>query len=170
MFQKLSPSNLSLTSAQTFQLITNRYLAIHEGRASTDALKQLNSACQKLVADGYADEYTAQMVVLSERLTEKTMHSFAVALKGAAQLFSDDENILFFLLKNSERIDALNGKGFSEKLLLSMYPGGLDTLLHYLQCRFSERGFSRLLPTITHKLSILDPSLLCRLSKNNTQS
>lgn len=165
MFQNSSTDVPDLDPAQTYQLIASYYLTLHEGKGCEKTSDKLHSACVKLTQMGFEDEYTAQMVAFSEN---QNLAAFAAPLMGAALTFSDDENVLYFLIKNGSRFDALNGKGFMEKALLSMYPGGLDTLYHFLQCRYTERGFSRLLPTCHHNLSILDPSLPCRLSKNNT--
>lgn len=67
------------------------------------------------------------------------------------EVFSSDENVLFFLLRHSGQLDAIYGSGFTARTLSQMDPEGLAGIENMLNNRYVKRGFDHLLPVIkTH--------------------
>ncbi|MBB64185.1 MAG: hypothetical protein CMO81_03900 [Waddliaceae bacterium] len=86
---------------------------------------------------------TSQIKQLSEQLKSTLKH------------FSEDENVLLFLLLHKDEFE----RSYSEKFILSffldLHPNGLSDADLKVSKRFEERGFKDLLPLIRQKFSQL---------------
>lgn len=71
--------------------------------------------------------------------------------------FRENENVLYCLLRYSDRIEELYGKHFLRRLLRKMHPPTLAQVFDFLKKRYTERGFNYLIPSIEQKLLILEP-------------
>lgn len=87
------------------------------------------------------------------------MHRIARLIGQASLQFSDDENVIYYLLRHHKQLDALLGKGYTGKLLKKMYPKGVQEVGRFLMKRYTSRGFENLLPEISAKISELATAL-----------
>lgn len=69
--------------------------------------------------------------------------------------FREDENIVYFLLRNKDALDRIYKINFTTKLFRKMYPNGIEEAKNLLTKKYSERGFSNLLASIEKKISSL---------------
>lgn len=95
---------------------------------------------------------------LRERLSHLTT-LFKKLGKLLAELlleFSKDENVLYFILRNKEKLDQIFGAGFVKKTFLRMYPKGIEQAEEFVKKRYTVRGFDHLIGSITTKFSELD--------------
>jgi len=91
-------------------------------------------------------------VISLRKAVEKCLSSInklKPAIKKILPKYIHDENILYFILRHQERFDCQLGPTWSKKLFKTFYPEGALT---YMTARFTERGFTNLLPEITLKL------------------
>jgi hypothetical protein len=72
------------------------------------------------------------------------------------QHFQRDENVIFFLMRNQEKLDMLYGRKFTKKLLLKMFPDGLEEVQAFLIKKYSLRNFDHLIPLIRKKIIYLN--------------
>lgn len=71
--------------------------------------------------------------------------------------FRKDENVLFFILRQHEKLESLHREGFTKKILQKMYPKGLKELERFMIKGYTARGFHHLLPFIRTKIEQLHP-------------
>lgn len=67
----------------------------------------------------------------------------------------NNENVIFFVLRHWNSLDALYGKDHVRQLFSSLFVGGIPEAQQYLQNRYSERGCDHLLSLIDSKVSEL---------------
>lgn len=82
-----------------------------------------------------------------ERLSRLVMRS--------TLLYHNDENVIFFLLHNREKLDALYNPGHVASLFRKMFPKGTQEVGQFLLKRYEERGFDNLIPIIKKKIAEL---------------
>jgi hypothetical protein len=70
--------------------------------------------------------------------------------------FWNDENVIFFVLRNKGDFDALFGERFVKNLLKKMYLGGIWGAASFLSKRFAKRGFEHLVPIIEARIEEMD--------------
>lgn len=102
-----------------------------------------------LIRDFQGSEVDA---VYLRKAVEKCLNSIQKlkpAVKKILPKYIEDENMLFFILRNKERFDTQMGALWSKKLFNTHYPDG--ALAHMTE-KFGARGFMNLLPEITMKL------------------
>lgn len=98
---------------------------------------------------------------LYESLYQSLSHLTAVFKKFGKLLaelileFSQDENVLFFVLRHKEKLDCIYGAGFVKKLFIKMYPEGIAEAEQYLKTKYAKRGFNNLLLVIASKFTEL---------------
>jgi hypothetical protein len=68
------------------------------------------------------------------------------ALEPLIIVCKENENLLFFLLKNRETIDALIGEGHLREFLLKIHPCDLETLGEKMCDQYHRRGFFSQIP------------------------
>jgi hypothetical protein len=90
---------------------------------------------------------------------EGALQRLAKVLARQVADFSDDENVVFFVAKNREKLDKIYGNRFVAKMLSRMYPKGLRDAQAFLVKRYLDRGFEQLLPEITKKMAELEASM-----------
>jgi hypothetical protein len=62
--------------------------------------------------------------------------------------FKDDENVIFFILRHKEPLDALYKEPFVRNYFEKIYPEGLRSVSQLLTARYKARGFGHLIPII----------------------
>lgn len=82
-----------------------------------------------------------------------SLQRFSKVIVRIVPQFRDDENVVFCILRNKEKLDRLHGPRFVAKMLGRMYSKGLKEAHHFLSRKYAERGFDHLLPVITKKIS-----------------
>jgi len=86
------------------------------------------------------------------------MNRFSKLISRLIHQFRDDENVIFFVLRNRVQFDKLYGNRFVARLFLKLYPKGFREIQLFLLKKYSERGFDNLLFTISSKMSELEAS------------
>lgn len=67
--------------------------------------------------------------------------------------FGNDENVLFFIVRHQQQIDALFGKRFVRKLMLQLFPEGLESARLFMVQKYKQRGFASLIAEIEHQFT-----------------
>ncbi len=80
---------------------------------------------------------------------------FSKLLSKMIQHLSDDENVIFFVLRHSTEFDELFHARYTKRLLTKVSQGSLGDLEKNLIKKYSKRGFPLLLPIITEKFEYL---------------
>lgn len=71
--------------------------------------------------------------------------------------FRNDENVVFYLVRNAKAIDALYGPNFTSKTLNKLIPKRAKSgVEQFLVKRYTDRGFEHILPLIRSNMSALD--------------
>lgn len=76
-------------------------------------------------------------------------------LSKAIECFSEDENVLFFLLRHKQEFDEFFNEAYVEQLLKKISRGALADLEKNLLDKYRSRGFIQLLPIIAEKFANL---------------
>lgn len=84
----------------------------------------------------------------------------ARTVKNILPRFCDDENVLFFILRHHEPLDRIFASGFVANLFQKMFPNGKEEAEQFLTKKYSSRGFKKLLPVISKKISFIDTALV----------
>lgn len=77
----------------------------------------------------------------------------------AIEQYWDDENVVFFVLRNKEQFDEIFGNKFVKQLLKRMYPGGIEGARRFLSQQFIQRGFHHLVPIIQARITEIESSV-----------
>jgi len=88
----------------------------------------------------------------------RSLRTFSRIIAKIIPNFSDDENVIFFILRSHEQIDRAFGHNFTANLFTSMY-SSLKKTSQFLQKNYARRGFHDLLPVIAQKIAQLDSAL-----------
>lgn len=124
----------------------------------------------------YADKAWQACVQARDLISEKPFDkpAFAISIDKASastQRFSklimrilhqfiDDENAIFFVLKNHQVLDQLYGGRYTYRLLNRLYAKGLKEAHHLLVKRYSERGFDNIVKSIHANVSQIEALVL----------
>lgn len=91
-------------------------------------------------------------------LIEKALAStqrFSKLIMRLLHQFRDDENVMFFIIKNHKIIDRLYGSRYVYKLMGRLYNKGIREVQQLLTKKYSERGFDKIVTAIeSHILDI----------------
>lgn len=80
----------------------------------------------------------------------------AKLLLNLIQPYHDDENFMFFLLRNHAALNLLYKPEFVLSVVQKAFPKGILQFRHFLVQRYTERGFAHLVPVIDERLSELN--------------
>jgi hypothetical protein len=80
---------------------------------------------------------------------------FSKLLPKIIQRFSEDENVIFFVLRHCKEFDQLFHEGFVKKILSKLDHGTLNDVEKYLVKQYRKRGFTQLLSVISEKFENL---------------
>lgn len=98
---------------------------------------------------------------LNVRTLSKILKLSAAMRKLARQIvqtipqFRDDENVIYYLIKNQPQLDSLFGNHFVVTLMDFLFPGGQEETEKFLISRYSQRGFLQVLPSISQSLETI---------------
>lgn len=84
-----------------------------------------------------------------------SLRRFSNLLAELLEQFKEDENVIFFILRYQDQIDALYEPKFVAKLFSKMYSKKLQGARQFLISKYKERGFEHLLPSINTKFAEL---------------
>jgi hypothetical protein len=73
--------------------------------------------------------------------------------------FRDDENVIFYILRNHQILDQLYGQKFTLKLMSKLYPKGLKEAHLLLTRKYQQRGFDNLVTPIAATVKEIEASL-----------
>lgn len=90
----------------------------------------------------------------SKKQFEKTLKMFYSSLEKLLEACKENENLIYFLLKNRKSIDAIMQPEHLRNFLLRIHPCGLETLGEKMCDKYHERGFISQIPEL--KLLITD--------------
>lgn len=76
-------------------------------------------------------------------------------------LFNQDENVIFFLLRNYEEFSELYGAWFFNDLFDKMFENGAAEAKQFLIDSYTKRGFSQLIPVINLKFNEILSNQAC---------
>lgn len=80
---------------------------------------------------------------------EKTLQALYSSLEPLLETCRENENLIFFLLKNCQAIDALmQNKGYLRSFLIRNHPCGLETLGEKMCDKYHRRGFISQIPEL----------------------
>ena len=94
----------------------------------------------------------------NEKLTDPyifIVKKIAVSLLHQASFFSDNETVLFFILRHTKTIDHHMGSRFTLGLLNTLHPEGLDCVVAFIHKRYHEKGYDHLHPLIEKHIKTL---------------
>ncbi|HEV8051018.1 MAG TPA: hypothetical protein VGP47_00875 [Parachlamydiaceae bacterium] len=80
--------------------------------------------------------------------SSSAMQRFAKLMTRLIHQFRNDENVIFYVLRNHKTFDKLYGNRFVIKLFSKIYPKGLKEAHNLLITKFTDRGFENMLPSI----------------------
>jgi len=83
---------------------------------------------------------------LSKEQFELSIQKIYIALEPFIEACKENENLLFFLLKNRQTIDEWKGKGYLHRFILEIHPCGLETLGEKMCDQYHQRGFFSQIP------------------------
>lgn len=104
-----------------------------------------------------SDEFSPLFAAVEK--AHSAMLRFAKLIARVIQQFRDDENVIFFVLRNKEQFDKLYGKRFVVKLFCRIYAKGLREVQQFLSKKYSARSFD-LSPIIATNIAELEASAL----------
>lgn len=88
------------------------------------------------------------------------MHRFAKQVARLVHQFKDDENVIFFVVRNHKILDSLYGNRFTFKLLNKLYSKGHREAQQLLISRYTERRFNNVLNKIKCCIAEIEVSVL----------
>ena len=100
--------------------------------------------------------YYANILFQTLEKMNLSLQRFSRILLRLLLAFKEDENVVYFLLRSKDELDALYGPDSVRKLLEQMYPRGLQEAGHFLLKKYASRGFENLLPIIAAKIAELE--------------
>ena len=77
---------------------------------------------------------------------EPILQKIYLALEPFIEICKESENLLFFLLKNRQTVDALKGKGYLHSFILKIHSCGLESLGEKMCDQYHQRGFFSQIP------------------------
>jgi hypothetical protein len=86
------------------------------------------------------------------------MQRFAKLIARLIPQFKNDENVIFYILRNHKLFDKLYGNRFAFKLFSKIYPKGLKEAQQFLIEKYRERGFENMLPVIDSAVNEIEAS------------
>lgn len=86
---------------------------------------------------------------------KRKLHQLYLLAEPLISHFKNSENLIFFLLKNQDPVNALMGKGYLQAYLSHLHKKGLGQLEKKLCDHFHDRGFSSLIPELKTRFSEL---------------
>jgi hypothetical protein len=92
---------------------------------------------------------------ISKEKFEMTLQKIYTSLEPLIEICRENENLLFFMLKNRDVIDALVQNQHLYQFLLKIHPCGLETLGEKMCDRYHQRGFFSQIAEFKHLLTEL---------------
>ncbi len=83
---------------------------------------------------------------ISSQDLEQLIQKIYLCIEPFIEACKENENLLYFLLKNRETIESLGGKGYLHSFILKIHPCGLETLGEKMCDQYHQRGFFSQIP------------------------
>lgn len=93
-----------------------------------------------------------------EHLDTLQVHFDAIAKRVPLLIttFADNENVLYFVLKNRDDLDTIYEPSFVRDLCAEMFDGGIEEMAGFVVKRYKKRGFSHHIPNIESRIAELE--------------
>jgi len=101
----------------------------------------------------------ANAIIKSSKKLFVALQKLGKYVSKAIEQYWDDENVVFFVLRNKEQFDEIFGNRFVKQLLRRMYPGGIEGARRFLSQQFIQRGFHHLVPIIQARITEVETSV-----------
>lgn len=88
----------------------------------------------------------------------RKLHELYLLAEPLISYYKNSENLIFFLLKNQDPVNALMGRGYLQTFLSHLHKKGLGQLEKKLCDHYHDRGFSSLIPELKTRFSELSQS------------
>jgi hypothetical protein len=88
------------------------------------------------------------------------MHRFAKQVARLVHQFKEDENVIFFIVRNHKVLDSLYGNRFTFKLLHKLYSKGHREAQQFLISKYTERRFHNVLTKIKSCIAEIEATAL----------
>jgi hypothetical protein len=99
---------------------------------------------------GFEKQFSSALLHLDKGISTEqfglALQKVYCALEPFIETCKDNENLIHFLLKNRETIDALSGQGHLHSFLLKMHPCDLESLGEKMCDQYHQRGFFSQIP------------------------
>lgn len=92
--------------------------------------------------------------------TVASMQRLAKHLTRIIHQFREDENIIYFVIKNHKAFDKLYGSRFVFKLLGRLYPKGIRETQQFLAKKYAARGFDNIVSAIQSHITDIEVAAL----------
>ncbi len=112
-----------------------------------DLLHALKKDGQNQKTGDSFNKIRAKMLICLTRISKALIPLF--------DAYSEDENVLFYILRSRAQLDEIFGDNFVAQMLAKMHPKGISGIETLLLDRYSKRGFNHLLPIIQAHISPL---------------
>ncbi len=90
----------------------------------------------------------AFLLKMLRRLAATLERIIKVAFWVVLRRFSDNENVLYFIVERRYEIEALSDHTFTERLFQNLFANGIDDARNFLINRYTLRGFKHYIPII----------------------
>jgi len=90
---------------------------------------------------------------------DQMQEGFAIIAEEVPTLiakFNENENVLYFLLKNRDELDEIYEPSFIRELCDEIFDGGVDEMAGYIVKKYRERGFGLHVPDIESRIAFLE--------------
>jgi hypothetical protein len=124
--------------------------SITRALAATQQANQLLQAARMLVQKNRLPDVKKLYLALEK--ADMQMKRFSSLIPQIINSFSDDENVLFFIVRHSSELDDYYDCAFVFEALNTMFPKGADEACHFIIKKYKNRGFDKLLPIINEKI------------------
>lgn len=108
-----------------------------------DKLRHVNNFAKTLSKT--FDSLSKKKEITSQEL-QQLVQKIYLCLEPFIETCKENENLLYFLLKNRETIESLKGKGYLHSFILKIHPCGLETLGEKMCDQYHQRGFFSQIP------------------------
>lgn len=140
-------------SALLSQSLNKEEVAMH--REANQAWLLSLQALDIIYANRHVEIINVQPLLNALSKLQSCMQRFARLVSKIIIRFKDDENVIFFILRHIDPMNALYGTGFVHKIFGQMFGKKIEAVKDFLEQRYTNRGFLHLLPIIHEKFAEL---------------
>lgn len=138
----------------------HQFASLLSSRSNSEQLPLLEKSTQKawLLGIRLLTALEEQKISNLDTILNKLRRAMKQITKEAVKIFTifqDDENVLYFVLRHRDQLDAIYEKNFTVQLFATLFPEGLHKAEKLITERYTSRGFNRLADRIRHHFDTL---------------